>query len=87
MYISTGVGGVIGCVYGGLMTEYAHPKWVFFTYAWFGLIVTIAACFLTKEAEKDTVIVHREESESEVSTSQEAYEEEERTLLVQRGYT
>jgi hypothetical protein len=58
------------------MTQYSHPKWVFFTYSWFGLVVTIAALFLTKESEKDTVIIHGEDSQTEISTSQENYEEE-----------
>ena len=82
MYIATGVGGVIGCIYGGLMTQYSHPKWVFFTYSWFGIIVTVAAAFLTPESERDTIIVHGEDSVSEISTSQEEYEDEQRSLLI-----
>jgi len=55
MYISTGTGGVIGCIYGGLMTQYFHPKWCFLTYSFSGLAVTIAAFFLTEESELDRV--------------------------------
>jgi len=70
MYISVGIGGVIGCLYGGFITEHSHPKWVFFTYSWFGLMVTIAALFLNQEAEKDVLIIHGEGSErTEISTS------------------
>jgi len=60
---------------------------VFFTYCWFGLVVTIAACFLTPESEKDTVIIHGEDSASEISTSQESYEDEQRSLLMENGQT
>jgi hypothetical protein len=33
-----------------MMEEY-HPKWSFLTYAIWGLVVAIASCFLTREAE------------------------------------
>jgi len=66
--MSSGTGGVIGCIYGGLMTNYYHPKWCFFTYSWLGIIVTIFAIFLTKESEKDRVS-NDEASDSDISTS------------------
>ena len=68
MFMSSGTGGVIGCIYGGLMTNYYHPKWCFFTYSWLGIIVTIFAIFLTKESEKDRVS-NDEASDSDISTS------------------
>ena len=68
MYIATGTGGVIGCIFGGLMTEHFHPKWCFFSYSFMGLVVTVAACFLTKESERDRV-TPEEASDSEISTS------------------
>lgn len=49
--------------------------------------MTIAACFLTAESEKDTEIVHGEDSASEISTSQEGYEDEQRSLLQENGQT
>ena len=55
MYLTAGTGGVIGCIFGGLMTMYYHPKWCFFWYSWMGLVIAIAACFLTKESELDKV--------------------------------
>lgn len=55
MYLSTGFGGVVGCIFAGLMTQYFHPKWCFFWYSFIGIIVSIAACRLTKESEKDKV--------------------------------
>ena len=27
VYISKGLGGVAGCIIGGLVTQYSHPKW------------------------------------------------------------
>ena len=74
MYISTGIGGVIGCIFGGLMTENFHPKWCFFAYSFMGIVVTIFACFLSPEAERDRNV--DEEIESEISTSREDYESE-----------
>jgi ABC-type Co2+ transport system permease subunit len=56
MYLSTGTGGVIGCIFAGVMTEYYHPKWCFFYYAFMGLFVSIFACRLTKESERDKVV-------------------------------
>ena len=56
MYLSTGSGGVIGCIFAGVMTEYYHPKWCFFYYAFMGLFVSIFACRLTKESERDKVV-------------------------------
>ena len=74
MYLGMGVGGVIGCIFGGLMTQYHHPKWCFFWYSWMGIIVSIFACFLTKESELDRVSIHDEASDSDISTSLENYE-------------
>lgn len=54
MYLSTGSGGVVGCIFGGLMTQYSHPKWCFFAYSFMGLIVTAFAFCLTKESERDS---------------------------------
>jgi Na+/melibiose symporter-like transporter len=46
-----------------------------------GLIVTTAACFLTKESETDVAI----EEDSDISTSVENYEIEQRRLAIQMG--
>lgn len=53
MYLSVGSGGVLGCIYGGLMTQYSSPKWCWFYYSFMGLIIALFACFLTKESELD----------------------------------
>ena len=76
MYMSMGAGGVVGCIFGGLMTNYYHPKWCFFSYSWVGLIVTGFAFFLTKESERDRVSADEGGTDSDISTSQEAYEAE-----------
>jgi predicted MFS family arabinose efflux permease len=48
MYISTGLGGAVGCIIGGLVTQYSHPKWCWLAFAFVGLLVVIMALFLTK---------------------------------------
>ena len=70
MYLSTGTGGVIGCIFAGAMTQYYSPKWCFFWYSFMGLFVTIFACRLTMESETNAV----EEASSDISSSQEDYE-------------
>ena len=71
-----GAGGIFGCIFGGLMTTYYHPKWCFFWYSFMGLIVVIFACFLTKAVEENNVNDGQDEevSDGNLSTSQEAYE-------------
>ena len=70
MYLSTGVGGVIGCIFAGLMTQYYHPKWCFFWYSWMGILVTLFAFRLTKDSEKNFI----QDIGSNISSSQEDYE-------------
>lgn len=67
MYISTGIGGITGCIFAGLMTEYFHPKWCFFYYSFFGIVVSVTACRLTKASEMDKVVG---DATTEVSSSQ-----------------
>lgn len=38
------------------MTEYYHPKWCWFYYSFFGIVVAGFAFFLTAEAEEDAEI-------------------------------
>ena len=71
MYLSTGTGGVIGCLFAGLMTEYCHPKWCFFWYSFMGIFTSLMACRLTKESEKDKVAG---DAVSEASSSALSYE-------------
>lgn len=71
MFLATGIGGVIGCIFAGLVTQYSHPKWCFFSYAFLGIIVSLFACRLTPESERDQVV---EDGESGISSSQQSYE-------------
>jgi hypothetical protein len=48
-----GVGGVIGCIAAGLITEYSHPKWCWLIESLFGIFIIISALFLTKESEQN----------------------------------
>ena len=50
-FIGKGIGGVIGCVFAGIMTENYHPKWCLFYYSFVGLFLFIFSLFLTKEVE------------------------------------
>jgi hypothetical protein len=74
MYLTAGTGGVIGCIFGGHMTMYYHPKWCSFWYSWMGLVIAIAACFLSKESNFDKVADDKAVSDSDISTSLENYE-------------
>jgi len=67
MYLSTGFGGALGCIYGGLMTQYSTPLWCWFYYSFFGLIIVVFAILLSAEAEKD--VAEEALGESDISTS------------------
>lgn len=66
----------MGCIIAGLMTEYTHPKWSFYLYSFMGVVISFAACSLTKQSEKDARV--KELTPSEVSTELEEYEAEQR---------
>ena len=51
--MATGVGGLLGCLIGGVMTQYTHPRWSYLLYSVFGLIVAINGSYLTLESEED----------------------------------
>ena len=51
MYVYTAVGGVLGCILGGYMTENYHPKWCFLLYSFSGLLVIYYTFFLSPESE------------------------------------
>ena len=48
MYVYTALGGTVGCILGGFMTEKIHPKWCFLMYSFSGLIIMFLGCKLTK---------------------------------------
>lgn len=71
MYVCVGFGGVCGCIFAGLMTQYFHPKWCFFYYSFFGIFASVFACRLTKKSEADKVVG---DAVTEISSSQQSYE-------------
>ena len=46
-WMATAVGGLLGCLISGIMTQYFHPKYSFLLYSFMGLIVSVNAMFLT----------------------------------------
>ena len=51
-WMAMGVGGVSGCVAGGYLTQYCHPKYTFVIVSIVGLIIALIGTTLTKESEK-----------------------------------
>lgn len=84
MKISGGVGGVFGCLYGGLMTEYVSPLWCWFGYAFLGLLCSFFACMLSPAAEEDQEVVL---GDSDMSTSEEEWGSRYRITLEIGGMT
>ena len=52
-WMAQGFGGVIGCLLGGYMTQYCHPKYSFLIFSVMGLVLAVSGCFLSKECEQD----------------------------------
>ena len=52
-WMTQGIGGVIGCLLGGYMTQYCHPKYSFLIFSVMGLVLAISGLFLSKECEMD----------------------------------
>jgi len=51
-WIFNGFGGVVGCIVAAYMMERYHPKYAFFGFGLYSLIVAIACFFLSSDAEK-----------------------------------
>ena len=50
------VGGILGCIFSGFITEYTHPKYAFLIYSFMGLAVSVCAMYLTKESEEESEV-------------------------------
>ena len=50
-FLNAFLGGIIGCIIGGHITQYYHPKYAFLIYSFVGLIVSGCAIFLKEEKE------------------------------------
>lgn len=52
-WVAAGVGGLIGCLIGGVLTQFCHPRVSFLLYSTYGLVVAFNGSLLTKESEED----------------------------------
>jgi len=48
----TGIGGIFGCMIGGIITQNWHPRYAFLAYSFFGLVVAFNGSYLTRESEE-----------------------------------
>lgn len=51
IYFSVGFFGSFGSIFGGIVTEYSEPRWVWFGYSFFGLIIMFMGSCLSKDCE------------------------------------
>lgn len=52
-WIANGLGGVAGCLLGGYMTQYCHPKYSFLIFSIMGLMLALCGLSLSDECELD----------------------------------
>lgn len=61
-WMTQGVGGVAGCLLGGYMTQYCHPKYTFLIFSVMGLVLAVSGLFLSKECELDEQEIRENEA-------------------------
>lgn len=52
-WLATGVGGAIGSLMSGILTQYYHPKYSFLIYSFMGLIISYIGAQLSEDSEED----------------------------------
>lgn len=52
-WMMSGIGGIFGSFFGGYMTQYYHPRYSFFAYAFMGIVVAAIGSMLNPESETD----------------------------------
>lgn len=55
-----GFGGVTGCVAGGYMTQYSHPKYTFLIVSVMGMLISLIGLLLTEDSEKEATELNAE---------------------------
>jgi len=63
-WMAMGVGGVIGCMGGGFLTQYSHPRYAFLAASGMGLIIALIGTCLTKEAEQNEAGIENSEADN-----------------------
>lgn len=51
-WLATGLGGAIGSLMSGILTQYYHPKYSFLIYSFMGLLISIIGLQLNEESEE-----------------------------------